>query len=150
MDFYSSFVYQKVFLLLATLFVSVSIYLLLLFNFIPTLFLRLRRGQAPLDNSELFEVVPEEKDQKESDNVKDKEEFEPQFDAFKEFVESVDLDKKDDMQKTEFCFEFKFPTYEEFSKNKTQTVELSGKSFSSIIQEPEIVNLNVKEIGRGN
>ncbi|XP_060191831.1 uncharacterized protein LOC132621534 isoform X2 [Lycium barbarum] len=153
MDFYSSFVYQKAFLLLATLFVSVSIYLLPLFNFIPTLFLRLRRGQAPLNNSELFEVVPEEKDQKESDNVKDKEEFEPKFDAFKEFVESVDLDKKDDMQKTEFCFEFKFPTYEEFSKNKTQTGELitsdfvQGKSISSLIQEPEIVNLNVKQIG---
>ncbi|MCE0480746.1 hypothetical protein HAX54_037849 [Datura stramonium] len=154
MDFYSRILYQNLFLLLATLFISVSIYLLPLFSFIPTLFLRLRRGHAPLnDNSEFFEVLPEEKDQKESDNVKADQELELKFEAFEEFVEYVDSDKNDDKQRTEFCFEFKFPTYEEFSKNKTETGELivsdfvPEKSFSSLIQEPEIVNLNVKEIG---
>ncbi|MCD7467780.1 hypothetical protein HAX54_005399 [Datura stramonium] len=127
MDFYSRILYQNLFLLLATLFISVSIYLLPLFSFIPTLFLRLRRGHAPLnDNSEFFEVLPEEKDQKESDNVKADQELELKFEAFEEFVEYVDSDKNDDKQRTEFCFEFKFPT---------------------LIQEPEIVNLNVKEIG---
>ncbi|KAK4367542.1 hypothetical protein RND71_011334 [Anisodus tanguticus] len=130
MDFY-----QNLFLLIATLFISLSIYLFPLF---PTLFLRLRRGQAALkDKLDLFELVPEEKDEKESDNVQDKEEFGPKFEAFKEFVDS---DKND-----EFCFKFKFPTYEEFStKSKTETGELitsdfvSGKSFINLIQEKQI------------
>ncbi|XP_009785307.1 uncharacterized protein LOC107768945 isoform X2 [Nicotiana tabacum] len=152
MDFYSRIFYQNLFLLLATLLVSVSIYLFPLFSFIPTLFLRLRRGHAPLnDNSDFFDVLPEEEDQKESDNVTSEKELEPKFEAFEEVVEYAYSDKNDNLQKTEFCFNFKFPTYEEFSKSKNETGELvtsefvSVKNFSSLIQEPEVVNLNVKE-----
>ncbi|XP_006338451.1 uncharacterized protein [Solanum tuberosum] len=133
MDFYYRLFFQNLFLFLAILFISVFFYLVPLFTFIPTLFLRLRRGHATLnDNSEFFEVLPEEK----------------QFDN-----EKVDSDKNDDKEKTEFCFKFKFPTYEEFRKDKTETGELIAsefvpeKSFSSLIQEPEIVNLNAEEIG---
>lgn len=105
-----------------------------------------------MDNSEFFEVLPEEEDQKESDNVKVEQELEPKFEDFEEVLEYVDSDKNDDKQKTEWSFKFKFPSYEEFSKNKTETGELiasdfvSEKSFSSLIQEPEIVNLNAEEI----
>ncbi|XP_049346640.1 uncharacterized protein LOC125811161 isoform X2 [Solanum verrucosum] len=147
MDFYYRLFFQNLFLFLAILFISVFFYLVPLFTFIPTLFLRLRRGHATLnDNSEFFEVLPEEK---QFDNVKVEQELEPKFEDF----EKVDSDKNDDKEKTEFCFKFKFPTYEEFSKDKTETGELIAsdfvpeKSFSSLIQEPEIVNLNAEEIG---
>ncbi|XP_049384511.1 uncharacterized protein LOC125848644 isoform X2 [Solanum stenotomum] len=147
MDFYYRLFFQNLFLFLAILFISVFFYLVPLFTFIPTLFLRLRRGHATLnDNSEFFEVLPEEK---QLDNVKVEQELEPKFEDF----EKVDSDKNDDKEKTEFCFKFKFPTYEEFSKDKTETGELIAsdfvpeKSFSSLIQEPEIVNLNAEEIG---
>ncbi|XP_055802888.1 uncharacterized protein LOC129872061 isoform X2 [Solanum dulcamara] len=152
MDFYSRLFFQNLFLILATLCISVFFYFLPLFSFSPTLFLRLRRGRAPLDNSEFFKVLPEEDDQKESDNVKVEQELEPKFEDFEEVLEYVDSVKNDDKQKTEFSFKFKFPSYEEFSKNKTETGELIAsdfvpeKSFSSLIQEPEIVNLNAEEI----
>ncbi|XP_016450306.1 uncharacterized protein LOC107775136 isoform X1 [Nicotiana tabacum] len=154
MDFYSRIFYQNLFLLLATLLVSVSIYLLPLFSFIPTLFLRLKKGHAPLnDNSDFSDVLPEEDDQKECDNLRTEQQLELKFEAFEEVIEYLDSDKHVDKQKTDFCFEFKFPTYEEFSKSKNETGELvtsefvSEKNFSSLIQEPEVVNLNVKETG---
>ncbi|CAN4082595.1 unnamed protein product [Withania somnifera] len=155
MDFYSRFWCQNLFLLLATLFISAFFCLPPLFTLIPTLFLRLRRGHdAPLnDNSVCFGVLSEEKDQKESDNVMDEQELEHKFEAFEEVFEHVDSDKNDDKQETEFCFKFKFPSYEEFSKNKTEAGDVllsdfvTEEGFSSLIHEPEIVNQNAKEIG---
>lgn len=85
--------------------------------------------------------------------MKVEQELEPKFEAFEEVVEYVDSNKNDDKQKDEFCFKFKFPTYEEFSRNKTETGGLMAsdfvpeKNFSSLIQEPEIVNQNTEEIG---
>ncbi|XP_004232221.1 uncharacterized protein [Solanum lycopersicum] len=150
MDFYYRLFFQNLFLLLAILFISVYFFLVPLFSFIPTLLVRLRRGHATLnDSSEFFEVLPEENNQKRSDNVKVEQELEPKFEDF----EKVDWDKNADKEKTEFCFKFKFPTYEELSKDKTETGEVIAsdfvqeKSFSSLIQEPEIVNLNAEEIG---
>ncbi|KAF3635556.1 putative coiled-coil domain-containing protein-like isoform X1 [Capsicum annuum] len=152
MDFYYRFLYQNLFLLLATLFISVFFHLLPLFTSIPTLFLRLRRGDAALDNSEFSDAPAKENDKKISDNVMVEEELEPKFEAFEDVFERMDSDKNDDRQNTEFCFKFKFPTYEEFSKNKTETGELivsdavQEKCFSSLIQEPKEFGCGMKGV----
>ncbi|XP_055806595.1 uncharacterized protein LOC129875179 [Solanum dulcamara] len=109
----SHFLYQHLFLPLATVFAFVSLYLSPLFNFITTFILRLRRCKALLNKNSGFK----DDYQKESDFP------ETESDVFKDVSEFPNSENNEETEETEFNFRFKFPTYEEFCKSKEDKVE---------------------------
>lgn len=105
--------------------------------------------------------------------------FEPNSEKDSEFVQSKAEEKESEEfldfkdwendgigeKEPEFCFKFKFPTYEDLSKSKGEKGDFvsfedftptssnryefnSGKSISCFIKEPEILNCEVKEVNR--
>ncbi|KAK4347782.1 hypothetical protein RND71_034121 [Anisodus tanguticus] len=125
----SRFLYRNLFLSLASVFASVSLYLSPLFNFITTFVLRLRRCKAPLKkNSGIKEEY-----QKESVFPETEQQLDSEDDDFKDVSEFPDSDNNEETQETEFCLTFKFPTYEEFCKSKEDKGEFG------ISQETEAV-----------
>ncbi|XP_060192791.1 uncharacterized protein LOC132622238 isoform X2 [Lycium barbarum] len=124
----SRFLYQNLFLSLTTLFASIFIYLAPPLSFITTFFLRLRRGYAPLNKkSNITDVLPKEDYKKETDFSETEQQLDSESDDFKDVSEFPDSENNEGIQETEFCFTFKFPTYEEFCKSK----EDKGEFFSS-------------------
>ncbi|XP_075090495.1 uncharacterized protein LOC107759361 isoform X1 [Nicotiana tabacum] len=110
----SRYLYQNLFL---SLFASVSIYLSPLFSFITTFFLR--RGNASLNKNPGFK----EEYKKESAFSKAERQLDTESEAFKDASEFPDSENNGEVQKTEFSFTFRFPTYEEFCTSREEKGE---------------------------
>ncbi|XP_010317105.1 uncharacterized protein [Solanum lycopersicum] len=110
----SHFLYQYLFLPLATVFAFVSLYLSPLFNSITTFFHRSNKNSGFKDDYQKIYDFPETKQQLgyESDVFKDVSEF-----------------PNSETNETEFNFTFKFPTYEQFCKSKEDKVEYVTSTF---------------------
>uniref|UniRef100_A0A0V0I5W3 Putative ovule protein n=1 Tax=Solanum chacoense TaxID=4108 RepID=A0A0V0I5W3_SOLCH len=134
------FLYQNLFLPLATVFAFVSLYLSPLFNSITTFVHRLRWRKAPLNKNSGFKD-----DYK---RVYDFPETEQQLgyesDVFKDVSELPNSETKE----TEFNFTFKFPTYEEFCKSKEDKVEFVSSTFNikSLTKAEVVETEDLKEV----
>ncbi|KAK4360743.1 hypothetical protein RND71_019695 [Anisodus tanguticus] len=117
----SRFLYQNLFLSLATAFASVSLYFSPLFNFIATFVLRLKRCKDPLSKNSGFKEDYQEK----YDFPETEQQLDSEDDDFKDVSEFPYSENNEETQETEFCFTFKFPTYEEFCKSKEDKGEFA-------------------------
>ncbi|MCE5166965.1 hypothetical protein HAX54_031356, partial [Datura stramonium] len=138
----SHFLHQNLFLPLATVFASVSLYLSPLFNFITTFVLRLRRCKAPLNKNSAFK----DDYQKESDFPETEKQLGYESDAFKDVSEYPESENNGETEETEFFFTFKFPTYEEFCKSKEDKGEfVSSEWMPSTFNNKSLTETEVVE-----
>lgn len=121
----SRFLYQNLFLSLTTAFASVSTYFSPLFGFIITFFLRLRRDNTSLSKNPDFK----EDYKKESTFSEAERGLDSEFEAFKDASEFPDSENNGEVQKTEFGFTFRFPTYEEFCKSREEKGEFVSSNW---------------------
>ncbi|KAM7508011.1 hypothetical protein LguiA_018464 [Lonicera macranthoides] len=141
----------------------VSTYISPLLGFISTFLFRLKRnGSDSKENSDSSMIIFEPKSKKDSEFVQPKAEQKES----EEFLDFKDWENDGITEKEpEFCFKFKFPTYEELVKSKGEKGDFvsfedftptssnryefnSGKSISYFIKEPEILNCEVKDVNR--
>ncbi|OIT40450.1 PREDICTED: uncharacterized protein LOC109236786 isoform X2 [Nicotiana attenuata] len=138
----SRFLYQNLFLSLTTAFASVSTYLSPLFSFITTFFLRLRRGNASLNKNPDFK----EDYKKESAFSEAERQLDSESEAFKDASEFPDSENNGEVQKTEFSFTFRFPSYEEFCKSREEKGEfVSSKWMPSTCNHKSLTETEVVE-----
>ncbi|XP_057486823.1 uncharacterized protein LOC130772932 [Actinidia eriantha] len=138
MDSYSQLLYQKAVLFVGPFWFSLSTYLLPLLGFFRTYLFRKfeRNDKYSKDNAKHSEISSEEKSQKDLNFI------EPQMGSEVEQEEdSIDfVDGFGEKETPEFSFEFKFPTYEEFSRTSREIGD------SIILEESEAVSFNPKEL----
>ncbi|KAK4710490.1 hypothetical protein R3W88_005003 [Solanum pinnatisectum] len=136
----SHFFYQNLFLPLATVFAFVSLYLSPLFNSITTFVHRLRWCKAPLNKKLGFK----DDYQRVYDFPETEQQLGYESDVFKDVSEFPNSETKE----TEFNLTFKFPTYEEFCKNKEDKVEFVSSTFNikSLTKAEVVETEDLKEV----
>lgn len=145
---------HKLFHLFADFWFLISTYLLPLFSFISTYFFRLKRKGSSLKYNS--SSLCEQKYIIDSNYVK----VEPVKESDYRDSERDGLCEK---EATEFCFKFKFPTYEEFSRIKRDNADfvsseaipstsisnsefMSNKSCGAFIEEMEPISFKLEEV----
>uniref|UniRef100_A0A5B7A3U0 Ribosomal protein L34Ae n=1 Tax=Davidia involucrata TaxID=16924 RepID=A0A5B7A3U0_DAVIN len=160
----NQFLYQKLVLFAGTFWVSVSTYLLPLFGFIRTYLFRFKTNDRSVENNSNYsEITSEENNKKVSNHISPEPETELESKEDVIDLTASENDGFDEKERPKVCFQFKFPTFEEFSisnggnssslsSGEASTMStskyefMSGKASTSFIQEPEIVSFNVKEL----
>ncbi|GFY87033.1 hypothetical protein Acr_05g0006720 [Actinidia rufa] len=150
MGSYSQLLYQKLVLFIGPLWFSLSTYLLPLLGFSRTcLFRKFKRNDnSSKDNSKHSEISSEEKSQKDLNSIDPNSELEPEMGSEVEEEEEDSIDFTDgfgEKETPEFSFEFKFPTYDEFSRSSREIGDISNTKYESI-EESEVVYFNPKEL----
>ncbi|CAK9178946.1 unnamed protein product [Ilex paraguariensis] len=155
------FLYQKLVLFVRSFWFSVSTYLLPWLGVITTYLFRFKKNKSSSENNSKFsELISEENCQKNPSCNAPESVLEVKNDSFS-FSEREN-DEVGEKETPAFCFKFKFPTFEEFSKSSgvdkgflssevvpsisTSKYEfMPEKSFSGFIEEPEFLSFDVKE-----
>ncbi|XP_059643386.1 uncharacterized protein LOC132285233 [Cornus florida] len=162
------FLYQKLLLFFTTFCFSV---LLPLFGFITTYIFRFKRKDICVKTNSNYSLVTSEVDNQDGSNCTfpETESSKPELEAKRDVLDFSDSETDGfvEKEKPNFSFSFKFPTFEEFSRNNggnlssliseeevpttsTNKYEfMSVKGFSGVIKEPEILSFTVKELNTG-
>ncbi|XAR51742.1 hypothetical protein NMG60_11006460 [Bertholletia excelsa] len=157
------FLCRKIVFFLGAFWLFVSTCFRVLFGFFRTRLFRFKfSDNFSKDCLRHSEFSSEVKSQKDSNPIKPKPELQSEKDGTKIETKQEAFDLTDGLglkNSEEFCFKFKFPTYEEFSRSRGEkgdpsiSIErASGSSVSMLVdvsvQEAEVESFNAKELNR--